>query len=468
MTVTEVTVRTKNAFIVPELRDLLAVGDAKILHNLYKAAHPAAIAELISTLSGKEAWAILQYADPLLRAEIYSHLDKNIQAEIIKALRREDIARLLADMAPDDRADLFKQLSEDVREGILPALAQAEREDIRRLASYKEGTVGAAMTSDYATLSPQMNASQALERLRQIAPNRETIYYAYVLDDDRKLLGFVSLKDLIVASRKDRVRDIMHHEIISVKVEDDQENAAQKIQKYDLIALPVLNDDDALVGIITYDDAIDIITQEHTEDMEKFMAISGSHEPGAYLKTSSWVHFKNRVYWIVSLAAFGSLSGMIIHSFEATLMQILILALYMPMITDAGGNTGSQTATVVVRALILREITSADLFRVLSKEIKIAALLAVVLSILSWGKIFFLSRGSEIPTGFSLAKISLAIAVALGLQVVSATVIGALLPLSAAKMKWDPAVVASPALTTIVDITGLLIYFTTVRLFLGI
>ena len=460
--------RTKNAFIVPELRDLLAVGDAKILHNLYKAAHPAAIAELISTLSGKEAWAILQYADPLLRAEIYSHLDKNIQAEIIKALRREDIARLLADMAPDDRADLFKQLSEDVREGILPALAQAEREDIRRLASYKEGTVGAAMTSDYATLSPQMNASQALERLRQIAPNRETIYYAYVLDDDRKLLGFVSLKDLIVASRKDRVRDIMHHEIISVKVEDDQENAAQKIQKYDLIALPVLNDDDALVGIITYDDAIDIITQEHTEDMEKFMAISGSHEPGAYLKTSSWVHFKNRVYWIVSLAAFGSLSGMIIHSFEATLMQILILALYMPMITDAGGNTGSQTATVVVRALILREITSADLFRVLSKEIKIAALLAVVLSILSWGKIFFLSRGSEIPTGFSLAKISLAIAVALGLQVVSATVIGALLPLSAAKMKWDPAVVASPALTTIVDITGLLIYFTTVRLFLGI
>lgn len=345
MTVTEVTVRTKNAFIVPELRDLLAVGDAKILHNLYKAAHPAAIAELISTLSGKEAWAILQYADPLLRAEIYSHLDKNIQAEIIKALRREDIARLLADMAPDDRADLFKQLSEDVREGILPALAQAEREDIRRLASYKEGTVGAAMTSDYATLSPQMNASQALERLRQIAPNRETIYYAYVLDDDRKLLGFVSLKDLIVASRKDRVRDIMHHEIISVKVEDDQENAAQKIQKYDLIALPVLNDDDALVGIITYDDAIDIITQEHTEDMEKFMAISGSHEPGAYLKTSSWVHFKNRVYWIVSLAAFGSLSGMIIHSFEATLMQILILALYMPMITDAGGNTGSQTAT---------------------------------------------------------------------------------------------------------------------------
>ncbi len=460
--------RTKNALIVPELRDLLAAGNAKTLHNLYKTAHPAAIAELISTLSGKEAWAILQYADPLLRAEICSHLDKDIQAEIIKALRREDIARLLADMAPDDRTDLFKQLPEDVREGILPALAQAEREDIRRLASYKEGTVGAAMTSDYATLSPHMTASQALERLRQIAPNRETIYYAYVLDDDRKLLGFVSLKDLIVASRKDRVRDIMHHEIISVKVEDDQENAAQKIQKYDLIALPVLNDDDALVGIITYDDAIDIITQEHTEDMEKFMAISGSHEPGAYLKTSSWVHFKNRVYWIISLAAFGSLSGMIIHSFEATLMQILILALYMPMITDAGGNTGSQTATVVVRALILREISSADLFRVLSKEIKIAALLAVVLSILSWGKIFFLSRGSEIPTGFSLAKISLAIAVALGLQVVSATVIGALLPLSAAKMKWDPAVVASPALTTIVDITGLLIYFTTVRLFLGI
>ncbi len=460
--------KNKNPLLVPELREMLAAGDSKTLRDFCESGHPAVIAELISALSSEEAWTVLRHADTPLRSEIYSHLDDDLQVEIVGSLRREEVARLLADMSPDDRADLFKQLPENLRESVLPALAQAEREDIRRLSAYREGTAGAVMTSDYATLAPNLTASQAIERLREVAPDKETIYYAYVVDDRRKLLGFVSLKDLIVARREARVGDIMHPEVIFARVEDDQEDAARKIQKYDLLALPVINGGDALVGIITHDDAIDIITQEHTEDMEKLMAIAGSHEAGVYLKTSSWVHFKNRAYWIVGLAALGLVSGIIIHSFEATLMQMLILALYMPMVADTGGNTGSQSATVVVRALALREISPKDVFKVLFKEFKIAILLAVILGVLSWGKVLFLSQGSELPAGFSLAKIGAAIAIALGLQVVTATLIGALLPLGAARMKWDPAVVASPALTTIVDITGLLIYFTTAKLLLGI
>jgi len=460
--------KNKNPLLVPELREMLSAGDAKALRDFCEAGHPAVVAELISALSGDEAWAVLRYADPPLCAEIFSHMAEDLQVEIVGTLRREEVARLLADMSPDDRADLFKQLPEDLREAVLPALAQAEREDIRRLIAYKEETAGAVMTSDYATLSPQLTASQAIERLREVAPDKETIYYAYVVDDQRKLLGFVSLKDLIVARREAKVDEIMHCEVIAARVEDDQEDAARKIQKYDLLALPVLNGGDALVGIITHDDAIDIITQEHTEDMEKLMAIAGSHEAGVYLRTSSWVHFKNRGYWIVGLAALGLVSGIIIHSFEATLMQMIILALYMPMVADTGGNTGSQSATVVVRALALREISPKDVFKVLFKEFKIAILLAIVLGGLSWGKVMFLSQGSDMPAGFSLAEIGAAIAIALGLQVVTATVIGALLPLVAARMKLDPAVVASPALTTIVDITGLLIYFTTAKLLLGI
>ncbi len=460
--------KNKNPILVPVLRDLLASGESKTLRDFCASGHPAVIAESISALTSEEAWAVLRHAAPLLRSEIFSHLDEDLQVEIVGSLRREEIAHLLADMSPDDRADLFKQLPEDLRESVLPALAQAEREDIRRLSAYKEGTAGAVMTSDYATLSPDLTASRAIERLREVAPDKETIYYAYVLDDRRRLLGFVSLKDLIVARREARVGDIMHGEVIFARVGDDQEDAARKIQKYDLIALPVINGGDALVGIITHDDAIDIITQEHTEDMEKLMAIAGSHEAGVYLKTSSWVHFKNRAYWIVGLAALGLVSGIIIHSFEATLMQMMILALYMPMVADTGGNTGSQSATVVVRALALNEISPRDVFRVLVKEFKISILLAVILAVLSWGKVLFLSQGSEIPAGFSLVKIGAAIALALGLQVVTATLIGALLPLGAARMKWDPAVVASPALTTIVDITGLLIYFMTAKLLLGI
>lgn len=460
--------KNKNPLLIPELREMLAAGDSKTLRDFCESGHPAVIAELISALSSEEAWTVLRHADTPLRSEIFSHLDEDLQVEIVGSLRREEVARLLADMSPDDRADLFKQLPENLSESVLPAMAQAEREDIRRLSAYKEGTAGAVMTSDYATLSPQLTASHAIERLREVAPDKETIYYAYVVDERRKLLGLVSLKDLIVARREARVGDIMHGEVIFARVEDDQEDAARKIQKYDLLALPVLNGGDALVGIITHDDAIDIITQEHTEDMEKLMAIAGSHEAGVYLKTSYWVHFKNRAYWIVGLAALGLVSGLIIHGFESSLMNLIILALYMPMVADTGGNTGSQSATVVVRALALREISPKDVFKVLFKEFKIAILLAVILGVLSWGKVLFLSQGSEIPAGYSLAKIGAAIAIALGLQVVTATLIGALLPLGAARMKWDPAVVASPALTTIVDITGLLIYFTTAKLLLGI
>ncbi|NLI02480.1 MAG: magnesium transporter [Candidatus Fermentibacter daniensis] len=460
--------KNKDLLLVPDLREMLAADDSEALRSFCESGHPAVIAEFISDMSGQEAWTVLLHAVPALRSEIFSHLDEDLQVEIIGSLRREEVARLLAEMSPDDRADLFKQLPEDLRESVLPALAQAEREDIRRLSSYSEGTAGAVMTSDYASLAPHLTAFQAIERLREVAPDKETIYYAYVVDDRRKLLGFVSLKDLIIARREARVSDIMHGEVIFSRVEDDQEDAARKIQKYDLIALPVLDGDDALVGIITYDDAIDVITQEHTEDMEKFMAIAGSHEAGVYLKTSAWVHFKNRAYWIVGLAALGLVSGVIIHRFEATLMKLLILALYMPMLADTGGNTGSQSATVVVRALALGEITPRDVARVLFKEFKISVLLAVILGVISWGKVIFLSQGAEIPAGFSLARIGGAIAIALGLQVVTATLIGALLPLGAARMKWDPAVVASPALTTIVDITGLLIYFTTARLLLGV
>lgn len=460
--------KNKDLLLVPDLREMLAADDSEALRSFCESGHPAVIAEFISDMSGQEAWTVLLHAVPALRSEIFSHLDEDLQVEIIGSLRREEVARLLAEMSPDDRADQFKQLPEDLRESVLPALAQAEREDIRRLSSYSEGTAGAVMTSDYASLAPHLTAFQAIERLREVAPDKETIYYAYVVDDRRKLLGFVSLKDLIIARREARVSDIMHGEVIFSRVEDDQEDAARKIQKYDLIALPVLDGDDALVGIITYDDAIDVITQEHTEDMEKFMAIAGSHEAGVYLKTSAWVHFKNRAYWIVGLAALGLVSGVIIHRFEATLMKLLILALYMPMLADTGGNTGSQSATVVVRALALGEITPRDVARVLFKEFKISVLLAVILGVISWGKVMFLSQGAEIPAGFSLARIGGAIAIALGLQVVTATLIGALLPLGAARMKWDPAIVASPALTTIVDITGLLIYFTTARLLLGV
>jgi len=447
---------------------MLSTGNMDALKKLCAATHPATVAEFISALDPGETRQVLSALNPELASEVFGHLEEEVQTALLDLLRRDELARLLTHMAPDDRVDLLKRISEEKQHVLLQALAVAEREDLRRLASYKEGTVGSIMTTEYATLTASLTAREAIERLRVAAPDKETIYYAYIVDEARKLIGFVSLKDLILARPDSRVEDLMHRDVIFVSAQDDQETAAQMISKYDLLAVPVVNNEGAIIGIVTHDDAMDVLVQENQEDIEKFMAITGSHAAGAYLKTPSWAHFKNRVCWIVGLAALGLVSGIIIHSFEDTLTQVLILALYMPMVADTGGNTGSQSATVVVRALALGEIFPRDVFRVLYKEFKIAFLLAVILGSLSWLKVLFLSRSSEMPAGHSLPKIGAAIAIALGLQVITATLIGALLPLGAAKMKWDPAVVASPALTTIVDITGLLIYFTTAKAFLGL
>ena len=452
----------------PELREYITNNNVEALRAFAEKTAPAVMAEYLLAFEPAEVWRVIRALKPAVGAEIFTFLDDDVQMEIAATIKRDEIARLLTEMSSDDRVDLLKNIPEERRQAIMPALARAEREDILRLSAHEEGTAGSVMTSDYATLSPSLKVSQAIDRLRLEAPDKETIYYAYVLDEARKLIGFVSLKDLILARPNASIRNIMHGEVISVNDTDDQEIAARLIQKYDLIALPVIDEENVLVGIITHDDAIDIIIQEQTEDMEKFMAITGSHEDAVYMKTSVWGHFRNRSPWVVALAILGLVSGFIVQSFEGLLMQFTVLAAFMPMLADTGGNTGSQSATLVVRALALKEISSKDILRILGKEFWISLMLAVLLAAIAFARVIFFGGGSTIPAHFSLLRISFAISIALGLQVVTSTLIGALLPLGAARMKWDPAVVASPALTTVVDITGLLIYFMTAKLLLGI
>lgn len=457
-----------HTLIAPELNHFLESGDPRALDLFLSSGHPRVIAESLAALTPVEVSAVLSAGDLSLAAEIFSEMEEWFQADVSETMNRRQLARLVTEMAPDDRVDLLGRIPENRRERILSALAVAEREDIRKLSAYHEGSAGSVMTSDYATLSPELTATEAIDTLRLEAPDKETIYYAYVVDDERRLIGFLSLKDLILAPARERVKEIMNAGVISVKATDDQEFAARQIQKYRLIALPVVNGDDALVGIITHDDAIDIITREHTEDLEKFMAIQGSHDAASYLRTPALTHFRNRVLWVVGLAATGLLSGTIIHHFQATLSHLMILAIYMPMLADTGGNTGSQSATVVIRALALNEITGKDMLRVLWKELRISLMLASVLAVVAWIKVALLSGGTPLPDGLTLPRVGSVIVLALSIQVITATLVGALLPLGAARLRLDPAVVASPALTTVVDITGLLIYFTCAKLLLGI
>jgi magnesium transporter len=280
--------------------------------------------------------------------------------------------------------------------------------------------------------------------------------------------GLVTLKDLVMHDPKDKVLEMLNEFFVYAEVNEDRESVAQKIEKYDLVAIPVLNSLNQLVGIVSHEEAIDIIQKENTEDIEKLMGIMPSANDEEYMATSSFHHFKKRVIWLVSLAAIGIISGMIINEYQGVLEQFIILAMYMPMMAATGGNTGAQAATVVIRALSLGEINDDEWLKIVFKEMKISLMLSLCVALLTYLKIAFLSFHSMLPIGFSMEYVAVIISVAIAVQVVSSAVIGAALPLVVRRLGGDPAVVASPAITTIVDITGLLIYFTIASNTLGI
>ncbi|HDS84063.1 MAG TPA: magnesium transporter [Phycisphaerales bacterium] len=456
----------KNPLLIPELRELIAANDMAAIREFCAETHPETVAELLGGLEHPEIWRILHMLDTPLRAHIFSHFELDLQVELATGQNRRQMARLLEEMPADDRADLIRELDEKVRDELLPLVAKAEREDIRKLAQYEEETAGSVMSTDYAVLRPDMTVEQAIEQLRIQAPEKETIYYVYVVDENRRLIGFVSLKDIIVSKPGRRIRDLMHTDVIKANVNDDQESVAGKIEKYDLIAIPVTDDNDVIVGIVTHDDAIDIIRQEQTEDIEKLMAISGEHEITPYLKISVFRHFRNRSGWIVGLGIISMLAGLVIQRYEEVLLQFAVLATFLPMIADTGGNTGSQSATLVIRALALKEISLRDILRVLFKEMQVSAMMACVMGLLAYIRLIVFAESDAMPPGTTLAMLGLAVAVALALQVLTSTLIGALLPLIAVFFKLDPAIVASPALTTVVDITGLVIFFAVVSRFI--
>lgn len=457
-----------NTLAATELEQALASGDPVLFRHLCASHHPADIAEGLQAFDDTRAiWELLQQAPVKPRAEIFSHLPEDTQLAIAEELPRPAIAGLMTEMSPDDRADLFKRLPKAVQEAVLPGMAQAEREDIRRLAAYAEGTVGAVMTSDYATLEPGFSVKEALAHLRKAAPDRETIYNAYVVDPARRLIGCVSLRSLILAPPDAKVADITQHDFIYASVNEDQEVAARRLQKYDMIAMPVVDANEMLVGILTHDDALDVLVQEQQEDLEKLVAITGSHEAGMYLRKSPWEHFTSRVLWILGLAALGLVSGQIVHNAQALLLAIPLLTIFMPMLAATGGNTGSQSTTLVIRALAVQEIRPRDVGRVLWKELRVGLMLSAVLGITAFLRVLLQGGGSASLAPALLPKVGAAIALALALQVVTSTLLGALLPLIAARFKVDPAVVASPTLTTLVDITGLLIYFGVAASMLG-
>ena len=436
----------------------------KLLEHL----HPTEIAEILSSFPAELIQSVLFLFPKQRRGAIFCELSYAEQSDIAQLLETSDFVSLLRSLSPDDQVDLLKALPDDQYNSVLPVLAKKEREDLIKLASYPEGSAGSIMNTDYISYPEHLLIQEVLQRIRLERAQKEAIYRIYILDNDRKLIGTLSVTDLILADPTAKISDVMKTKIVSIEVNESQEEAVFMMARYDLVALPVVDEYNTLLGNITHDDALDVIEEERTSDMERFMAIVGKHDNTTYLKTSIWTHFRKRVVWLIILAILGLISGSILEAYEGTLTSLMILAFYMPMLIDTGGNTGSQAATVMVRALALKEITPKNILRIVWKEFRVSVLLALVLATLAFIRVVFISNPSSIPEAFTLVNIGLAIAVALAIQVVSATIIGAILPLGAAALKLDPALVASPALTTAVDITGLIIYFGTVSLMLGI
>ena len=415
---------------------------------------PIDIADILALIEPKLAWQLLERLPN--RSTIFSYSEPNIQVALAQAFPRENMAKVMGEMPADERADLYKCLNQDQRDALLPALAQAEREDIRRLAAYEERTAGALMTSDYATLGAQMNVTEALAALRLEAPDAETIYHAYVIDEQRKLLGVVSLRVLILASPEQLVSDIMVRSIVSCQVNDNQEDVAKAVARYDLIALPITDDHGALVGIVTHDDAMDVASDEATDDFHKSGGVSTM--VGKLKDISIGVLYRKRVFWLVFLV-FGNLfSGFGISHFEEVIAANLVLVFFLPLLVDSGGNAGSQSATLMVRALATGDVVMRDWLSLLGREAMVALLLggtmAVAISIIGY------IRGDEV--------VSLVLALSMMSVVMIGCVIGMSLPFVLNKMGFDPATASAPLITSVCDASGVVIYLFIASKFLAI
>lgn len=445
-----------NPLILPEIRQMLVENDRSGLTELLTGLHPASIAEFSEGLEVEEVWALLDYGDELRQAEIFPFFSAEKEFELIRGIGREKMTKLLERMPHDDRVDLLRRCDTRTVEGLLPLVAKAEREDIRRLLKFPEWQAGAVMTTDYATLNPEVSVQDALLKLKEQAPDKETIYYVYVVDSQRHLIGFVSLRDLILANPTDLIREIMREEVVRVRADQDREEVARQMAKFDFLAMPVVDDHDQLVGIITFDDAIDVLEKEAAEDIAR----QGATEPlkQAYFSVSILTLLRSRVVWLFMLAIAGALTVNVLSAFEETLEQVVTLSLFIPLLIGVGGNAGAQSATTIVRGLATQEVEVGDLFRVIIRESRVGFLLGLSLGCASLALVWMMF-GKDMAMILSLSLVSIC---------TLASFVGATMPILANRVGVDPAVVSAPFVTTIVDASGLLVYFGIARAILGI
>lgn len=386
-------------------------------------------------------------------ADVFSYLPVHTQEQIISHITDREIASIIEDLYVDDAVDLLDELPANIVAKVLKNAKPETRAILNQFLHYNESSAGSIMTSEYIALKKNMTVEQAIKKIRKVGQDKEDIYTCYVIDSSRHLEGVISAKTLLLAEDNAIIENLMDNSFIFCKTSDDQENVTKLLQKYDLLALPVVDNENRLVGIITIDDAVDIIQEEAEEDFEKMAAMLPSDKP--YLEMSVFSLYKNRIIWLSILMITGMITGVILESFEAAIASLPLLVAFLPMLNDTGGNSGSQAATMCIRGLTTGEVTPKQWYKIWWKEFRVSLLVSISLALFNFARILIFQ---DEPMEIRL-KYALVVCITLILTVILAKSIGALLPLLAKKLRLDPAVCAAPMITTIVDCCTILIYF---------
>ena len=441
-----------------EIKELLDTKQYTKLRQYLAELNDADIAVLMEELDEGELLKVFRILPKDLAADVFSYLDLDNQHMIITSLSDKEAGNIINNLMADDAVDMLEEMPANVVKKLLAYASPDVRRDINQLLRYPEDSAGSIMTVEYVDLKESLTVNEAIERVRKVGVDSETIDVCYVLDSQRKLLGTVALRYLLLSQGDELIGDIMHENVISINTHMDQEEVAGQFKKYDFNTMPVVDNEERLVGIITVDDIVDIMVEETTEDMEKMAAIVPSDKP--YMKTSVWETFKKRIPWLLLLMVSATFTGHIITAFEEALSVYVALTAFIPMLMDTGGNAGGQASVTVIRGLSLGEIEYRDVPKVVWKEIRVAILCGTVLAGANFLKLLLLDK-----VGVAVA---LVVCITLLAAVLMAMLVGCILPVVAKRLGFDPAVMSSPFITTIVDSLSLIVYFQVATMILGL
>lgn len=442
----------------PDLAQTLA-QDPDELREALDEFHSEDIAELLEDLPQDEAIALFRAVPADLAAAVLAHMPEEERSRILERLGAENAAEVLREMAPDDRADAIQELPSPIAEKILSHIEETEpeiAEDLRELSSYPEDCAGGLMTTEYVALAPAMKIWQAIEAVRQYSrqDKAETVYYAYVVAFGGRLVGVVSLRELILSDPGVAIEDVMEQNVISVRPEADQEEVARMFQKYGFSALPVVDEQGRMLGLVTVDDVIDVVIEEATEDLQMMGAVQPIEDP--YFTTGFWTFIAKRAPWLIVLFAGELLTANVMHSYEADIAALVDLVIFIPLIISSGGNSGSQSSSLIIRALAVGEVLPKNWKRILVREAGIGLVLGIILGLVGFVRAFFMRTQHPWQMGLSVSLSVLAV-------VMVGTLVGSLLPLGIKRVGFDPAVSSTPFIASLVDVLGLLVYFTISR-----